>query len=89
MRAILTVIGKDKPGIVAGISDELFNQNINIVDISQKILQEYFTMIMIVDLEKALNSFEQTVEDLIKRGKELSVDVKIQREEIFNSMHNL
>ncbi|CZR98135.1 MULTISPECIES: ACT domain-containing protein [unclassified Clostridioides] len=89
MRAILTVIGKDKPGIVAGISDELFKQNINIVDISQKILQEYFTMIMIVDLEKALNSFEQTVEDLIKRGKELSVDVKIQREEIFNSMHNL
>ncbi|UWD50166.1 ACT domain-containing protein [Clostridioides difficile] len=89
MRAILTVIGKDKPGIVAGISDELYKQNINIVDISQKILQEYFTMIMVVDLEKSLNSFEQTVEDLIKRGKTLSVDVKIQREEIFNSMHNL
>ncbi|MCC0633164.1 MULTISPECIES: ACT domain-containing protein [Clostridioides] len=89
MRAILTVIGKDKPGIVAGISDELYKQNINIVDISQKILQEYFTMIMVVDLEKALNSFEQTVEDLIERGKKLSVDVKIQREEIFNSMHNL
>lgn len=46
-------------------------------------------MIMVVDLEKALNSFEQTVEDLIERGKKLSVDVKIQREEIFNSMHNL
>ena len=78
MKAILTVIGKDKPGIVAGISDELYKQNINIVDISQKILQDYFTMIMIVDLEKSLNSF-----------KKLSVDVKIQREEIFNSMHNL
>ncbi|MCC0683352.1 ACT domain-containing protein [Clostridioides sp. ZZV15-6383] len=89
MKAILTVIGKDKPGIVAGISDELYKQNINIVDISQKILQDYFTMIMIVDLEKSLSSFEQTVEDLVKRGKKLSVEVKIQREEIFNSMHNL
>ena len=89
MKAILTVIGKDKPGIVAGISDELYKQNINIVDISQKILQDYFTMIMIVDLEKWLNSFEKTVEDLVERGKKLSVDVKIQREEIFNSMHNL
>lgn len=89
MKAILTVIGKDKPGIVAGISDELYKQNINIVDISQKILQDYFTMIMIVDLEKSLNSFEQTVEDLVGRGKKLSVEVKIQREEIFNSMHNL
>ena len=87
MKAILTVIGKDKPGIVAGISDELYKQNINIV--SQKILQDYFTMIMIVDLEKSLNSFEKTVEDLVERGKKLSVDVKIQREEIFNSMHNL
>lgn len=66
MKAILTVIGKDKPGIVAGISDELYKQNINIVDISQKILQDYFTMIMIVDLEKSLNSFEKTVEDLLK-----------------------
>ena len=89
MKAILTVIGKDKPGIVAGISDELYKQNINIVYISQKILQDYFTMIMIVDLEKSLNSFEKTVEDLVERGKKLSVDVKIQREEIFNSMHNL
>ncbi|ARE63550.1 ACT domain-containing protein [Clostridioides difficile] len=89
MKAILTVIGKDKPGIVAGISDELYKQNINIVDISQKILQDYFTMIMIVDLEKSLNSFEKTVEDLVERCKKLSVDVKIQREEIFNSMHNL
>nr|WP_077738270.1 ACT domain-containing protein [Escherichia coli] len=89
MKAILTVIGKDKPGIVAGISDELYKQNINIVDISQKILQDYFTMIMIVDLEKSLNSFEKTVEDLVESGKKLSVDVKIQREEIFNSMHNL
>lgn len=46
-------------------------------------------MIMIVDLEKSLNSFEKTVEDLVERCKKLSVDVKIQREEIFNSMHNL
>lgn len=66
MKAILTVIGKDKPGIVAGISDELYKQNINIVDISQKILQDYFTMIMIVDLEKSLNSLRKRLRTWLK-----------------------
>lgn len=89
MRAILTVIGKDKVGIVAGMSGELLNLNINIIDINQTIMEGFFTMIMIVDLIDSTYKFEEIKNSLVNRGKELKVDVKIQREEIFNSMHNL
>ena len=89
MRAIITVIGKDKMGIVAGISAELLNHDINIIDINQTIMEEFFTMILMVDLSKSKKSFEEIKKGLILRGNNLGVDVKIQREEIFNSMHTL
>ncbi|MBC5995975.1 ACT domain-containing protein [Romboutsia ilealis] len=89
MRAIITVIGKDKVGIVAGISAELLDHDINIIDISQTIMEEFFTMILMVDLSKSKKSFEEIKNGLILRGSSLGVDVKIQREEIFNSMHTL
>ena len=89
MRAIITVIGKDKVGIVAGISAELLNHDINIIDINQTIMEEFFTMILMVDLSKSKKSFEEIKKGLILRGNNLGVDVKIQREEIFNSMHTL
>ena len=89
MRAIITVIGKDKAGIVAGISSELLNYDINIIDINQTIMEEFFTMILIVDLSKSKKSFDEIKKGLVLRGFNLGVDVKIQREEIFNSMHTL
>ena len=89
MRAIITVIGKDKVGIVAGISAELLNHDINIIDINQTIMEEFFTMILMVDLSQSKNSFEEIKKGLTLRGNNLGVDVKIQREEIFNSMHTL
>ncbi|MGL5315482.1 MAG: ACT domain-containing protein [Peptostreptococcaceae bacterium] len=89
MRAILTVIGKDKVGIVAGMSTELLKLNINIIDINQTIMEGFFTMIMIVDLTDSTYKFEEIKESLVNKGMDLKVDVKIQREEIFNSMHNL
>ena len=89
MRAIITVIGKDKAGIVAGISAELLNHDINIIDINQTIMEEFFTMILMVDLSKSKKSFEEIKKGLTLRGNNLGVDVKIQREEIFNSMHTL
>ncbi|AKA69723.1 MULTISPECIES: ACT domain-containing protein [Clostridium] len=89
MKGIITVVGKDKVGIVAGISSELLHLNINILDVTQTIMEEFFTMIMLVDLSKANVSFDKTKEALLSKGKELGVDVKIQREEIFNSMHTL
>lgn len=89
MRAILTVIGKDKVGIVAGISNELLKLNINILDVTQTIMQEYFTMIMMLDLGKSAGTFEDVKKSLASKGQELGVEIKIQREEIFNSMHTL
>lgn len=89
MRAIITVIGKDKVGIVAGLTTELAKHNINIIDINQTIMEEFFTMVLMVDLSKVRQSFDEIKKALVLVGKNLGVDVKIQREEIFNSMHTV
>ncbi|ATD55493.1 ACT domain-containing protein [Clostridium chauvoei] len=89
MKAILTVIGKDRVGIIAGVSNELLKQNINILDVTQTIMEDYFTMIMMLDLQKANGTFDDAKKALLSKGEELGVDVKIQRAEIFNSMHTL
>lgn len=89
MKSILTVIGKDQVGIIAGISAELGKFNINILNVNQTIMDGYFTMIMILDQSNANDSFDIIKKTLLKKGEELKVDVKIQREEIFNSMHTL
>lgn len=89
MKAILTVIGKDKVGIIAGVSNELLKSNVNILDVNQTIMDKYFTMIMMLDLKETNLDFEEIKSALIAKGEELGVDVKIQREEIFNSMHTL
>ena len=89
MKAILTVIGKDKVGIIAGISAELEKLNVNILEVNQTIMGEFFTMIMMLDLKLSSNSFDEIKKSLELRGKDLGVEVKIQREEIFKSMHTL
>ena len=89
MKAILTVIGKDKVGIIAGISSELQKLNINILDVNQTIMGEFFTMIMMLDLKLSNDNFEKVKKILELKGKELGVEVKIQREEIFNSMYTV
>lgn len=89
MKAILTVIGKDKVGIIAGVSDELQRLNINILDVNQTIIDEFFTMIMMLDLKLSNSNFEEIKKSLELKGKQLGVDVKIQREEIFNSIYSV
>ena len=89
MKAILTVIGKDKVGIIAGVSTELQKLNINILDVNQTIIDEFFTMIMMLDLKLSNSNFEEIKKSLELKGKELGVDVKIQREEIFNSIYSV
>lgn len=89
MKAILTVIGKDKVGIIAGVSDELQRLNINILDVNQTIIGEFFTMIMMLDLKLSNSNFEEIKKYLELKGKQLGVDVKIQREEIFNSIYSV
>ncbi len=89
MRAILTVLGSDKIGIIAGVSNLLAQSNINILDISQTTMQEIFTMIMLVDTSSMTLSFTELGKLLDKKGQELGVTINIQREDIFNSMHRI
>lgn len=89
MKAILTVIGEDKVGIIAEVSSKLQKFNINILDVNQTIMQGFFTMMMILDCNKMNTDFEEVHKGLSEKGNELGVQVKIQREEIFKSMHSL
>ncbi|MFI5358572.1 MAG: ACT domain-containing protein [Halanaerobiales bacterium] len=89
MRGIITVIGMDKIGIIAGVSTLLAECKINILDISQTIMGEYFTMIMMVDMEKMELSLEEVKDRLNKLGEELGVSIKLQHEDIFRSMHRI
>ena len=84
-----SVIGKDKVGIIAGVSNELQRLNINILDVNQTIIDEFFTMIMMLDLKLSNSNFEEIKKSLELKGKQLGVDVKIQREEIFNSIYSV
>jgi len=89
MKAILTVIGEDKVGIIAGVSAELQKFNVNILNVSQTIMDNYFTMMMMTDIKDANENFDAIKAALSAKGKELGVDIKIQREDIFKSMHSL
>ena len=88
-RTIITVVGKDTVGIIAKVCTYLAENDINILDISQTIVQEYFNRMMIVDMSKMKKSFEIIADELTKIGEDLGVQVKCQREEIFNMMHRI
>ena len=89
MRAIVTVIGKDQVGIIARVCALLAEQGINVLDISQTILQEYFTMIMLVDASASKVPFAQMVSLLEAEGREQGLVIHAQREDIFNAMHRI
>jgi ACT domain-containing protein len=88
-RAIVTIIGSDRVGIIAGIANVIAEANVNILDISQSVIREFFTMIMMVDLSAATISFEALADNLARKGANLGVKVEIQREEIFKAMHRI
>ena len=89
MKAIVTVIGRDQVGIIARVCALLSQQRVNVLDISQTILQEYFTMIMLVDASQATVPFARLREDLAQAGQERNLDIRIQREDIFDAMHRI
>lgn len=89
MKAIMTVIGNDQIGIIAKISGSVAERGINILDISQTILQDYFTMIMLVDLEKMDVSFEEMISILREKEDEIGVSIRLQREDLFKGMHKI
>ena len=89
MKAIITVIGVDQIGIIAEVSSLLAEKKVNILDISQTILDEYFTMTMLVDLESLEISLEELKKELNNRGEKLGLSIKLQHEDIFRSMHRI
>ena len=88
-KTIITVVGKDTVGIIAGVCSYLAENNVNILDISQTIVQEYFNMMMIVDCNNASKLKKELSDDLEKIGDEIGVVIKMQHEDIFNSMHRI
>lgn len=88
-KIIITIVGKDRVGIVAKTCVYLAENDMNILDITQTILKDYFNMMMIVDIAKSEKSFDDMARDLEKLGEEIGVTIQCQREEIFTSMHRI
>ena len=89
MKAIVTVIGNDRPGIIAKVSTALAENKVNIEDISQTLMQGNFTMIMLCDMQNATLSLKDLKDSLVKVGEEIGVSIHVQHEDIFNAMHKI
>ncbi|MBR4360417.1 MAG: ACT domain-containing protein [Clostridia bacterium] len=88
-KAVVTVLGFDRKGIIARVSHVLYERGINILDISQTILDGYFNMVMIVDLSEPTCPFDELQTDLNALGRELGLQIRIQKSEIFEAMHQI
>ena len=88
-KAFVTVTGDDKVGIIASVAVKLASYNTNILDITQTVLQEYFTMVMLVDTSACTASIGEMSDILAKAGEEQALSIRIQREDIFNAMHRI
>lgn len=90
MKAIVTVIGKDRVGIIAEVCSLLASLNVNINDINQTVMQnDFFTMVMLADVSQSSVSFGEISEKLSKKGEEMGLSIKIQLEDFFNAMHRI
>ena len=88
-KGIITVVGKDQVGIIAKVCTFLAEKQINILDISQTIIQGYFNMMMIVELTSVIDEFGSVCDELNNLGAEIGVNIKLQNEDIFNKMHRI
>lgn len=89
MRALVTVTGQDRIGIIAAVCNLLAELNINILDINQTVMAEFFTMAMLVDTESCTCSYEELRQALNAKGDEMGLSIRIQREDIFRAMHRI
>ena len=89
MRAVITVVGKDSVGILAQVSDICAENNVNVIEVTQSILQDMFCMIMIVDLSKCNKSFTEFSDSMAELGKKQALSIHVMHEDIFNSMHRI
>ena len=89
MKAVVTVVGKDTVGIIAAVCTELAAYNINVLDISQTVMEGYFTMMMVVDVSASNVPLAELAKKLEDKGKEMALAIRIQREDIFEAMHRV
>lgn len=89
MKAVVTVIGKDKVGIIAMACAECSKRGANIIDISQTVMKDYFAMIMLVEIDGITTDFGEFARGMEKAGGECGVDIRVMHEDIFNSMHRI
>ena len=89
MKAIVTVVGKDRVGIIAGVCTALANYNINVLDISQTVMQGYFTMMMATDVSACNIPVAQLSTEMARIGEEMGLSIRVQREDIFEAMHRI
>ena len=89
MRVVLTIVGKDKVGIIAKVSNALADMNINIININQNIMQGFFNMVLIADMSEANVTLAAARANMAELGKEIGVEIRLQSEEIFTAMHRI
>ena len=89
MKAIVTVVGKDRVGIIAAVCVQLAEYNINVLDISQTVMQGYFTMMMAVDVSGSNIPLAELARLMEEKGKEMNLSIRLQREDIFEAMHRV
>ena len=89
MKAIVTVVGKDRVGIIAEVCVQLASYNINVLDISQTVMQGYFTMMMAVDVSGCNIPLAELAKQMEEKGKEMNLSIRVQREDIFEAMHRV
>ncbi len=89
MKAVVTVVGKDRVGIIAQVCSALAEYNVNVLDISQTVMQGYFTMMMVVDVSQANLPLAKLCQAMEAKGTEMGLSIRLQREDIFDAMHRV
>ena len=89
MRAVITVVGKDTTGIIAQVSDLLWHSSVNIVDITQSVLDDLFVMVMLADISKSSVPFTELSKSIAGLGEKLGLKIHMMHEDVFNSMHRI
>ena len=89
MKAVISVTGRDNVGIIAGVSAYCAENGVNIIDITQSVLQEYFAMIMLAEIDRLTVPFSQFVDGLAALGREKGLEIHTMHEDIFNTMHHI
>lgn len=89
MKAVVTVVGKDQVGIIANVCLALASYQINVLDISQTVMQGYFTMMMVVDVSGCTVPVAELCKDMDAKGQEMGLSIRVQREDIFEAMHRV